>query len=319
MWNAAQQIMKSQGIQGFYKGLGTYVVTDGIAGSIKFGSYEVLKGMIARRSARYQARVSTYKAQVQMLQQQQQQQQGTSSSSSSAAASSPRLIALSPPRAPLLSDSTLTFLSAGLAFIASSIVLVPGELLKQRLQMGQIPSLSAGVSQILKDEGVGGFFTGYSAVCYRDVPYTMLELGMYDTFKGAYLSVKNKRLAARTAAANRRTRGGSGELKEHKDVGITQFDEIMTAALTGGLVGYLTNPLDCVKTKLMTSPHLYPLGFPQALTDQITSSGLASLFDGGGARVLWLMPFTAIYLPCYDMIKRKMSNRRAVEEWVDEE
>lgn len=183
------------------------------------------------------------------------------------------------------------FLAAGAAFIASSVVLVPGELVKQRLQMGQIESVGQGISKILREEGPLGFFSGYAGVCYRDVPYTMLELGLYDNFKTLYLNFKNRNA-------------------KNKDGRITQLDEIVCAAITGGITGYLTNPMDVVKTKLMTDTALYS-GFGDAFRKQIAADGISSLFNGGAARVAWLMPFTAIYLPVYEILKRNFSaNRR---------
>ena len=89
---------------------------------------------------------------------------------------------------------TAIFGCAALAFIASSVVLVPGELIKQRIQMGQVSSIADGISTIWKNEGILGFFTGYSGVCARDIPYTMLELGLYDNFKTLYLKLKNRDL-----------------------------------------------------------------------------------------------------------------------------
>lgn len=46
-----------------------------------------------------------------------------------------------------------------------------------------VPSLLGGIKQIWRTEGLPGFFTGYKATLMRDVPYTMLELGLYDNFK----------------------------------------------------------------------------------------------------------------------------------------
>ena len=77
----------------------------------------------------------------------------------------------------------LLFVGAALAFVASSITLVPGEVLKQALQMEQYESLPAAVQGIYQHSGWAGFYTGYEAVLCRDVPYTMLELGLYELFK----------------------------------------------------------------------------------------------------------------------------------------
>jgi len=175
---------------------------------------------------------------------------------------------------------------AAAAFMVSSTILVPGELLKSRLQMGQISTVSEGFSKIWKNEGIKGFYSGYSGVCLRDVPYTMLELGIYDNLKSLYLKFKKKR---------------------DPDGKITQMDEIIAAAITGGITGILTTPTDNIKTKLMVDSGAY-LGFRDCLTKTVAKGGIGSLFQGGGARVAWLLPFTAIYLPAYEVFKRRLVN-----------
>jgi len=190
---------------------------------------------------------------------------------------------------------------AAVSFLASSVVLVPGELIKQRLQVGQISSVSSGIRSIWNNEGILGFFAGYSAVCLRDVPYTMLELGIYDNLKSLYLNLKHKR---------RRPNSESGERQ-----GITQMDEIVAAAITGGIAGYLTSPLDNIKTKLMlqaTDAQMYS-GFMDCARQMIRANGVASLFQGAAARVAWLVPFTAIYLPVYEIMKRTLQTTNVMD------
>jgi len=171
------------------------------------------------------------------------------------------------------------FVAAAAAFLVSSTVLVPGELLKQRLQMGQISSVRTGIPEIFKSEGILGFYAGYSGVCLRDVPYTMLELGIYDNFKSMYLKFKD-----RTES--------------------NQWDDLLAAAIAGGVTGFLTAPLDNIKTKLMVEAGYS--GFFDCLTKTVKTGGMPALFAGSAARVAWLLPFTAIYLPLYEIIKRRM-------------
>ena len=56
------------------------------------------------------------------------------------------------------------FVCAAGAFLSCSVVMVPGELLKQRLQAGVVPNMVGGIKQIWKQEGLPGFFTGYKYV-----------------------------------------------------------------------------------------------------------------------------------------------------------
>ena len=76
---------------------------------------------------------------------------------------------------------------------------------------------------LFQEEGLVGAFTGYQATLFRDVPYTMAELGCYDALKGVVAAARGRR--GQTSAE----------------------DELAAAALTGGLVGFLTNPLDVVR------------------------------------------------------------------------
>ena len=179
---AAKKIFAEGGVSGFYSGLGTYVVSDGLAGSIKFATYEAMKHWVNENVESEEKR------------------------------------------------GAALFVVAGLAFVASSVVLVPGELIKQRLQMGQISSVAEGFATIWKNEGIRGFFTGYSGVCLRDVPYTMMELGIYENLKTMYVKWKTRNMHV-----------------DGENYALTQWDEIIAAAITGGVIGYATAPLDNIK------------------------------------------------------------------------
>lgn len=93
-----------------------------------------------------------------------------------------------------------------------------------------------GIAQILKEDGVGGLFAGYFATLVRDIPYTMLELGIYENIKAAMRAVRGK--------------------KE-----LDQRDELLAAAITGGCASFFTTPLDVIKTKLMIQVHKYMIIF----------------------------------------------------------
>eukprot|EP00978_Attheya_sp_CCMP212_P041503 scaffold238830_cov52-Attheya_sp.AAC.1 len=269
MLDGIHQIFATKGLLGFYTGLGTYVVSDGIAGALKFVSFRPFKfadGIHVFLIALLLCSYEGLKKKAHEVFDDQEAYMG---------------IAL--------------FLCAALAFVASSVAIVPGELLKQRMQMGQYDDLVSGVNSIWQTDGLGGFFAGYLGVCLRDIPYTALELGLYDNLKSCYLKIKNP-------ISNK---DGSDSSFEHQP--LTQMDEILAAALTGGITGYVTTPFDTIKTKLMVDhAHLYA-GFFDCLTTNVNEHGMSTLFQGGLTRILWIMPFTAIYLPLYDIFKRKLS------------
>ena len=61
----------------------------------------------------------------------------------------------------LLPNWIVLWMGAGLAFVASSVLTVPGELLKNQLQVGNFAGLNEAVTGIYQEAGVGGFFNGY--------------------------------------------------------------------------------------------------------------------------------------------------------------
>ena len=141
----------------------------------------------------------------------------------------------------------------------------------------------AGITDTLKNEGIGGLFSGYYATLVRDVPYTMLELGLYENIK-TFIR------------------------KFRKTETLTQTEELTAAAITGGITGFLTTPLDLIKTRLMiqSSTGGQYTGIVDALNSIYQSGGIEALFTGSAARVAWLLPFTTIYLGVYEVTKRKI-------------
>lgn len=188
-------------------------------------------------------------------------------------------------RVPEKYHSITNFVCAAGAMIACSFILVPGEVLKTRLQAGAALSLGGTIAQILKSEGIRGLYAGYYATLVRDVPYTMLELGVYENVKNFIKT-----------------------LKEGSSSGLTQKDELLAAAFTGGVAAFLTTPLDVIKTKLMMQAGTggQYKGVLDAFSSIYQADGLGPLFAGASARVTWLIPFTTIYLGIYELTKRGM-------------
>jgi solute carrier family 25 (mitochondrial S-adenosylmethionine transporter), member 26 len=126
-----------------------------------------------------------------------------------------------------------------------------------------------------------GFYAGYGATLVRDVPFTMLELGIYENIKAIVRRVRNRST-------------------------LTSQEELAAAAFTGGTVAFVTTPLDLIKTKLSmqsTSGGQYS-GVIDALQSVYSEGGIKALFVGSTARVAWLLPFTTIYLGIYELSKR---------------
>ncbi|KAK6343295.1 hypothetical protein TWF730_010889 [Orbilia blumenaviensis] len=135
---------------------------------------------------------------------------------------------------------SVVYLSAGfLGDLFASVVYVPSEVLKTRLQLqGRYnnPYFQSGYNYrstfdaartIVRTEGWNAMFYGYKATLMRDLPFSALQFAFWEQFqKWAKASCD----------------GG--------DIGLGL--EILTGGAAGGLAGTLTTPLDVVKTRIQT-------------------------------------------------------------------
>ena len=185
------------------------------------------------------------------------------------------------PHVPAQYRSLAEVASAAVAFLSCSVLLVPGEVVKSRLQAGVYRTFHEGLLRILREEGVRGLYTGYLATVIRDVPYTMLEFGLYEQLKRACRwTISREQLHAR--------------------------EEWAMGGVAGGMTGWLTTPLDVIKTKLMTASRSQYRGMPAVVREVLERDGIPGLFTGGLARVLWLVPFTAVFFGTHEILKRKL-------------
>lgn len=147
-------------------------------------------------------------------------------------------------------NANIAYLSGGFfADLAASIVYVPSEVLKTRLQLqGRYnnPHFESGYNYrgttdafrtIVRTEGYSALFHGYKATIFRDLPFSALQFAFYEQEQALAKQWVGKR-----------------------DIGLSL--EILTAATAGGMAGVMTCPLDVVKTRIQTqqNPPEHPSG-----------------------------------------------------------
>eukprot|EP00977_Amphora_coffeiformis_P011230 scaffold2702_cov168-Amphora_coffeaeformis.AAC.10 len=194
-------------------------------------------------------------------------------------------------------DPRLVWVGAAVAFMAASVVIAPGEFLKQQLQMSQYDSLVDAAISVYQQDGPAGFFLGYDAVVLRDVPHTILELCLYDIFK-------------RSGSFFRRQ--GSSSKEEGTN-------PVLAAAMTGCVAGFLTTPMDAIKTKVMVDTSSTYESTWDCFVTTMDHHGWAGMWAGAMARVLWIAPFTMLYLPTYDFLHNSLLERHLRVSQFDED
>ena len=154
-------------------------------------------------------------------------------------------------------------IAATAAGLASSIVRVPTEVVKTRLQTGQFTTARAAVLGIALAEGTGGLFAGYGSFLLRDLPFDAIEFVSYEHLKS------------------------SAAVVLHRDV--NELEGGLLGAAAGAVTGAVTTPLDVIKTRLMTQgPNGEYRGVWHCAATMMRTEGTRALFRGMGARVTWI-------------------------------
>lgn len=180
--------------------------------------------------------------------------------------------------------------SAGFAAeAASAVVWAPLETIKQRAQLrtsGKNGGSVKVLSDLLKREGPGALLSGYSATLVVFGPYAALYFVVYERCRE---ELRNRN--------NGNTPGGIAT----------------SAAVAGAISAAATTPLDVVKTRLQTQGdsaigtkegQVRYRGMVDAAKSIAKTEGLGAFSKGITARMLWMMPGTAITMTAFEALKR---------------
>lgn len=155
--------------------------------------------------------------------------------------------------------------AAATAGTIASLIRVPTEVIKQRMQTRQFSGPMAALKGVLGKEGMRGIYAGYWSFMLRDLPFDAIEFVTYEQAKIAY----------------RRFVVGGRELNP--------AEASVIGAGAGAFTGFVTTPLDVIKTRLMTQglSSQYK-GLLDCGVKVVRNEGALALFKGGMARVTWI-------------------------------
>lgn len=167
------------------------------------------------------------------------------------------------------------------ADLTQSVVRVPFEVVKQRVQAGVDASGRAALASVMKTQGPRGLYRGWGALAMRDLPFDIIEFPLYEWFKSEWTKVKGEKLAP--------------------------WQGSLCGSVAGGIAAGLTTPLDVVKTRLMTqSPGQYA-GIGSCLQSILKEEGAGALFAGAGPRMTSIAFGGAIFFGAYETAKAVIS------------
>jgi len=172
--------------------------------------------------------------------------------------------------------------SGALGALGASVIRVPQEVLKQRVQADIYPNALKGAGMLLRADGPAGFYKGYFATISRDVPWNALSFMFFAQAKTLFASV-----VGRAPATD---------------------ENLALGALSGMAAAVIMTPVDVIKTRLMTGGATGGIAgtFAAILKDE----GAATLMKGVVPRVMFLAPLAALTLSLYEGFGKQLVSKR---------
>ncbi|KAK9944029.1 hypothetical protein M0R45_009613 [Rubus argutus] len=158
--------------------------------------------------------------------------------------------------------------------IVSSAIMVPKELITQRMQAGAKGRSWQVLLKIIENDGVLGLYAGYTATLLRNLPAGVLSYSSFEYLKAAVLS-------------------------KTKQAQMEPIQSVICGALAGAISASITTPLDVVKTRLMTQnvnkvAAVVHSGVSATVKQIVMEEGWVGFTRGMGPRVLHSACFSAL-------------------------
>ncbi|KAI8372807.1 mitochondrial carrier domain-containing protein [Radiomyces spectabilis] len=182
--------------------------------------------------------------------------------------------------------------AASFGEITACTVRVPTEVIKQRMQTKQFQSTSAAVSNVLRTEGILGFYRGFLSTVAREIPFTCIQFPLYEYFKRSYSNYKGRM--------------------------VEPYEAAMWGSLAGGIAAALTTPLDVCKTRIMLSHKNQTAkqynGIISTMKRIVAEEGPRVLLAGIGPRVMWISIGGSIFLGMYEKAVKTFVQLQLLED-----
>ncbi|XP_955118.1 mitochondrial carrier, putative [Theileria annulata] len=176
---------------------------------------------------------------------------------------------------PLIPLPCIYFMGSSFGQITSLIIRNPFEVVKQQLQAGLYSGTGEAFYNIYRLQGIRGLYAGFFSTLIREIPFDGIQFVLWEKFKSLHYSYRL-----------------SHYISDKGNLNISSGNVIVSAlsgSFAGGVAGAITNPLDVVKTRMMTQGEkkMYKSTW-DCLTKIAVDEGTSSLFKGLGLRVTWL-------------------------------
>ncbi|CAB9508871.1 adenosylmethionine carrier 1, chloroplastic/mitochondrial [Seminavis robusta] len=192
--------------------------------------------------------------------------------------------------------------ASALGAAGSCLVSVPQEVIKQRLVTGVYPSFRNAVATIYQTEGIPGFYSAWRPTVSRNVPFVITTFTTMDFMKRKLLHRHNN---------------NHNNKKNKKKTHLTTAENLvigMGSALVGGVV---TQPIDVVKTRMMTQAASTAIPYTSALDCVVTivkKEGFRKLYAGFGQRSVYMCGLWGITFAMNGYVNQKLAEQQQQQQ-----
>ncbi|XP_024362986.1 putative mitochondrial carrier protein PET8 [Physcomitrium patens] len=176
--------------------------------------------------------------------------------------------------------------SASIGTLASSIVRVPADTLKHRVQAYMHPNVFEAFRSVVTAEGIGGLYKGFWPTLMRDVPEIVIQFGVYEKLRTV---VQKKRNVTK----------------------LTTPEHLLLGACAGAIAAACTMPLDLVKTRQQCGAQQ---AIPMIVAGVIREKGASGLFSGLGARTVHVSLMSALFFGFFEYCKLIIKPNRSGQD-----
>lgn len=198
---------------------------------------------------------------------------------------------------------------AGAAIIGNtlaSVLRVPYEVFKQRLQVGTHQTLWEAMAYSAQHEGgLLGLFGGGKLVAQiaRDVPYAVITAVSYELLQAVMnMAIQLKKDKDNDSGIHiQSTTDSSSAAGSHRR---RLYQDAACGAAAGGFSTFITTPLDVVKTRLMSGRDAAKYDSVGAAVRHIfKEEGREAFFRGTSSRLLHKVPANGLFFICYEFFR----------------
>lgn len=175
-------------------------------------------------------------------------------------------------------------LAASIGDAIGSLWLTPSEVIKSKTQTGLFSSPLA-ATRATAAQGLTFFYQGYPAALARDIPFRAIQLSLYERIRSWYAGCS---------------------LRKQIGAPLSPVENLFLGAVTGTLTAAATNPLDVIRTRMMSqgvgSSALYNNAL-DCVIKTVSKEGPVALLKGVLPRCVVIGPSTAVFFVVYEMSK----------------